>query len=476
MAGYWPRSINTQKENARDYIVHIVHARLHSLLDFSHIRSSIEAKRAKIKDRLSSKLERKFNNLKRRYCIPQVSNLSYDSVIFNYSHRALTEAEKMVLARGLRFCLPPKAVDGVIVKCAFEMLYRDLIGLGHSLTSEDEDRLKCQLKNASYSYIYSYDYSKEKRILTKEEWMALNDLRNDTSITVTKPDKGNGVVIVNRHDYLSKMKQLISDGTKFKLLSHNPTKSRENSLISYLRNLKRDCIIDEATFRKILPRGSTAGVLYGLPKVHKTGCPFRPIVSSVNTYNYNLACFLVDVLKPMSTNQFTIFDSLSFVDWATTHQHNDEIMCSFDVCSLFTNVPLDETIEICLSKLHSLPDPPALPRHVLKTLLEFATKKSHFVFDGHYYDQIYGVAMGSPLGPVLANIFMCDFQQKWLANVDSRPSIWFRYVDDTFSLFRGTQRQFSENICSEGDLRSRIFGTFVLKFLACLPVLGFSNI
>ena len=73
--------------------------------------------------------------------------------------------------------------------------------------------------------------------------------------------------------------------------------------------------------------------------------------------------------------------------------------------------------------------------HVLKTLLDFATKKSHFVFDGHYYDQIDGVAIGSPLGPVLANIFMCDFEQKWLTNADFRSSIWFRYVDDTFSLF-----------------------------------------
>ena len=43
-------------------------------------------------------------------------------------------------------------------------------------------------------------------------------------------------------------------------------------------------------------------------------------------------------------------------------------------------------------------------------------------------------------------------------------------------LIRGTQRQFSENICSEGDLRSRIFGTFFVKFLACLPLLGFSNV
>ena len=51
-----------------------------------------------------------------------------------------------------------------------------------------------------------------------------------------------------------------------------------------------------------------------------------------------------------------------------------------------------------------------------------------------------------------------------------------RSLVGSLSMFRGTQRQFSENICSDDDLRSRIFGTFVLKFLACLSVLGFSNI
>ena len=68
-------------------------------------------------------------------------------------------------------------------------------------------------------------------------------------------------------------------------------------------------------------------------------------------------------------------------------------MCSFDVFSLFSNVPLDETTQICLDKLYALPNPPKLPRAVLKNLLVFATERSHFVFDGKYYAQAYDVAM-----------------------------------------------------------------------------------
>ena len=66
----------------------------------------------------------------------------------------------MVLARGLRFCQPPKKVDGYDVKCSFELLFRDLKRFGPPLTAENQDRLKCQLKHISYHYIYSYEFSK----------------------------------------------------------------------------------------------------------------------------------------------------------------------------------------------------------------------------------------------------------------------------------------------------------------------------
>ena len=59
------------------------------------------------------------------------------------------------------------------------------------------------------------------------------------------------------------------------------------------------------------------------------------------------------------------------------------------------------------------------------------------IFDGKFYEQCDGVAMGSPLGPTLANVFMCHFENIWLENCPShfKPIVYRRFVDDTFSYF-----------------------------------------
>ena len=98
-------------------------------------------------------------------------------------------------------------MDGYDIKCSFELLFRDLKKYGPPLTSNNEDRI---------------DFSK-KKILNKDEWKALDDLRKDDSIIITKLDR---IIIINKLDYLNKMKELISDETK--LSSRNLRVTRQN--------------------------------------------------------------------------------------------------------------------------------------------------------------------------------------------------------------------------------------------------------
>ena len=124
--------------------------------------------------------------------------------------------------------------------------------------------------------------------------------------------------------------------------------------------------------------------------------------------------------------------------WPSHITINNEVMCSFDFKLLVYNrsTRRDNYNFVLINKLYALPDPPKLSRSVLKFCLCWLQRRlSHFIFYGQYYDQIDGVAVGSPLGSVMANILMCHFEEKWVLNTNARPSIWFRYVDDTFTLF-----------------------------------------
>ena len=90
-------------------------------------------------------------------------------------------------------------------------------------------------------------------------------------------------------------------------------------------------------------------------------------------------------------------------------------MDSLDIESLFTKIPLDKTIDISVENLYNdNENPPNISKHDFRNLLNIATKESFFTFNNNYYKQEDGVAMGSPLGPALANIFMCSFESKRL--------------------------------------------------------------
>ena len=100
-------------------------------------------------------------------------------------------------------------------------------------------------------------------------------------------------------------------------------------------------------------------------------------------------------------------------------------MVSFDVTFLFTNVPLDETIEIILQPVYIDKETNTnLPKKEMKELLHLCANNVHFIFNGKIYIQIDGVAMGSPLGSVLASIFMVEFEKILITKLDKEIKLW----------------------------------------------------
>ena len=142
-------------------------------------------------------------------------------------------------------------------------------------------------------------------------------------------------------------------------------------------------------YEDLYPVGSSPGILYGRAKIHKPVkdgvLPFRPILSAIGIPTYKLSKFFVTLLTPLSLNEYSIKDSFSFAEDLLNYDSN-LAMSSFDVESLFTEIPLQETIDLCVELLFN--DKPNIERfHItdFNELLTVTMSESLLLFDGEYH-------------------------------------------------------------------------------------------
>ena len=216
-----------------------------------------------------------------------------------------------------------------------------------------------------------------------------------------------------------------------------PIVKNESSIQNFLR-LKVKPFVDHVRYVNLCPTGSQPGKLYGMCKVHKEGYPVRPVISMLSTAEYNIAKWLDNYIKPNIPNTYSIASTNEFLEGLKNviFDPKDQIV-SFDVVSLFTNIPLAETIDIVVESLYSETSKivPPVDKKVFKRLLQIATGGIFMYKDG-LYRQVDGVAMGSPLGPSLANFFLGHIEEKIFKDLQNPPTVYLRYVDDIFAVFR----------------------------------------
>ena len=189
------------------------------------------------------------------------------------------------------------------------------------------------------------------------------------------------------------------------------------------------------------PSGSAPARIYGTPKMHKFSSinsypKLRPIFSSIATFNYNLARFLYDLLPPLVPNDYSCKDTFSFVSKIKNANLSKNVFASYDVTSLFTNIQLQETIDIAINLIFNHNSNMNITIKELKKLFLFAISQTHFTFNSKFYNQLDGAAMGSALAPILANIFMGFYESKWLNEHNlNKTKFYFRYVGDILAAF-----------------------------------------
>lgn len=307
--------------------------------------------------------------------------------------------------------------------------------------SEDANKIKALLNEFGNKLKKKTD--KEIPNLSIDEINAITTLLNDNSIVISKVDKGNAIVVLNRSDYITKAKEILDNKRAFIKIKHNLTDKRENDLIKFLLQLKRTNKISNDEYKLMRPdSGSRTPEAYFLVKVHKSGQPVRPIISCYNSYNYNTAKYLAALLKP-TVNKCPSYvkDSFDFANIIKENHNQTGLMCSLDVTSLFTNVPLDKAIDVAIKKIRITHPKLTIDDDNLKELFYYCTKKTNFIFNDEHYDQINGVSMGSPVAPILAHLYMSELEENIPNYKGKKPTLFYRYVDDIFMIMKGTQRE-----------------------------------
>ena len=264
-------------------------------------------------------------------------------------------------------------------------------------------------------------------------------------------------MVMDRNDYQQECERNLGDKSFYSLLDEDPNKAYAEEVNAQATRLVDDNMISEEEFRFITKDGEDprTPIFYGLPKIHKvfkSFPPLRPIVSHVGSCTHRLSEFLDSFLKFQARlSPSFIRDTKHFLQKIESLKEkglpSNSILVTMDVSSLYTNIDHEEGANACYEKLEERRRKP-IPSEILKSLILLVLKSNAFRFGTAIYHQVMGTAMGTPMAPNYANIFMTKFETELIESYHQstgvKPLIWFRYIDDIFFIWCDGPEKLSE--------------------------------
>lgn len=181
------------------------------------------------------------------------------------------------------------------------------------------------------------------------------------------------------------------------------------------------------TYKAVCPR------IYGQPKPHKPNMPLRPVVPCMTAPTYHLSKFIGNIIQSSITSKYNIKDSFEFCAFINNVQiPESHIMVLFDVVSLFTCIPKELVRRSIFKNWVNITQNTTICLDLFWEAVELCIDCSYFVFEGEYYKQVFGTAMGNPLSPVIADLVMEDILNDAVENTGFSIPYIKKYVDDLF--------------------------------------------
>ena len=310
--------------------------------------------------------------------------------------------------------------------------------------------------------------------LNSEHLQALKNLRQREDIIIKPADKGGAVVVMDINLYRQEALRQLSNTVYYRPLEVPLHTLTAVNIYQVLERMVQNGNIDRSqlAYLKSDLNDITPRYFYMLPKIHKPRSKWphpdmpagRPIVSDCHSESTRI-CELIDYyLQPLSKlHESYIKDTYHFISRVRDQVIEPHwLLISADVESLYTNMRIDLILQSIREMFDLYPDHTRPDSDILE-LLEITLRNNDFQFDGKFFLQICGIAMGRKYAPSAANIYLRKFDHQAMHNFRICPKLYGRFLDDIFGIWPGTKAELKEYETYLNSLIPGIKVTFTVR-------------
>ena len=309
--------------------------------------------------------------------------------------------------------------------------------------------------------------------LTRAQRKALGQLTRKASdeLTIRKADKGAAAIIMDRPDYLWEGERQLLNEKYYHRLRKSWYHFSATLIPPALDKWKSMGLLKARQHQHLQPptgEDLRARRFYMLPKIHKDPTkwpvpnripPGRPIVSDCSSEGYHLSTMIDHFLQKIATaHPAYLKDTWHFIEClGQITVPTDALIVTCDVASMYTNIDIPAALKIIEKEVEHIRGTPGLPpTEDFIRMLRLSLERNDFKFNGSFYLQLKGTAMGKKYAPSFANIFMADWEGRMLDQARHQPALYKRFLDDIFMIWTGGEHHLTQFLQQANALDSSI--------------------